>query len=225
MTLDLKTERWKSAGAIKYTNSTGSTITAGTPLLVAGRVAIPMSDIADGASDEVELAGRFRGIKADETWDVGDIIGWDADGNPKVGTAGTGCWTKNSANWDAGYVGGTVIEAALAADQYGYFALGDSGPTVGVVGGGLKMAAGIHTSVDADDTVVTGLDKVIGVVAQLDSDPVDGAMHATATIGDQAGAPAAGSINIKTWKTTDADATLIASTTFGKLVSWIAFGY
>lgn len=89
---------------------------------------------------------------------------------------------------------------------------------------GLRMAAGQHTTVAASDTVVTGLASVALVVAQLDDDPVDGAMHVTASIGDQAGAPAAGSILIKGWKSTDGDATLIAATTFNKKVNWIALG-
>jgi hypothetical protein len=90
--------------------------------------------------------------------------------------------------------------------------------------GQLKIVAGQHTTVDADDTVVTGLSTVVAVVATLDSDPVDGAMYVTATIGDQDGAPAAGSVQIKTWKNTDADATHIAATTFSLLVNWIAIG-
>jgi hypothetical protein len=89
---------------------------------------------------------------------------------------------------------------------------------------GLKIARGQHTTVDADDTVVTGLATVVAVVASLDDDPVDGVMHVTATLGDQAGSPAAGSIQIKSWKSTDADATLIAGTTFTKKVNWIAIG-
>ncbi len=95
---------------------------------------------------------------------------------------------------------------------------------IGGVAAGYKIARGQHTTVDADDTVVTGLTTVVSVVAQLDSDPVDGAMHVTASIGNQAGAPAAGSVLIKTWKSTDGDATLIAATTFSKLVNWIAIG-
>lgn len=90
---------------------------------------------------------------------------------------------------------------------------------------GLRMVAGKHTTVAASDTVVTGLSNVLAIVAQLDSDPVDGAMHVTATIGDQAGTPAAGSVLIKSWKSTDGDATLIAGTTFGLGVNWVAFGY
>jgi hypothetical protein len=92
------------------------------------------------------------------------------------------------------------------------------------VAGGYKIARGQHTTLDADDTVVTGLATVVAVIAQLDSDPVDGAMHVTASIGDQAGAPAAGSIFIKTWKSTDGDATLVPATTFTKLVNWVAIG-
>lgn len=86
------------------------------------------------------------------------------------------------------------------------------------------LARGQHTTVAASDTVVTGLATVVAVVAQLDDDPVDGCMHVTSSIGNQAGAPAAGSIYLKTWKSTDADATLIAATTFGKKVNWIAIG-
>lgn len=86
------------------------------------------------------------------------------------------------------------------------------------------LARGQHTTIAASDTVVTGLANVVAVVAQLDDDPVDGCMHVTSSIGDQAGAPAAGSIYLKTWKSTDADATLIAATTFSKKVNWIAIG-
>lgn len=90
---------------------------------------------------------------------------------------------------------------------------------------GLRTVAGQHTTVAASDTIVTGLAVVVAVVAQLDDDPVDGAMHVTSSIGDQAGTPAAGSILIKSWKSTDGDATLIAGTTFGKKVNYIAVGY
>ena len=92
------------------------------------------------------------------------------------------------------------------------------------VAAGYKVARGQHTTVDENDTVVTGLATVVSVVAGLDDDPVDGCMHVTASIGDQNGAPAAGSILIKTWKSTDADASLVAASTFGKKVNWIAIG-
>lgn len=88
-----------------------------------------------------------------------------------------------------------------------------------------KIARGQHTTLDADDTVVTGLTTVVAVVASLDSDPVAGAQFVTASIGDQVSAPVAGSIFIKTWKATAAgDTALIPATTFTKLVNWIAIG-
>lgn len=92
--------------------------------------------------------------------------------------------------------------------------------------GGLKVVIGQHTTVAASDTIVTGLATVIAVVAVLDADPGDDPASVSATIGDQAGAPAAGSIIIKTWKFTNAatDVTPTAATTFTKKVNWIAIG-
>jgi hypothetical protein len=87
------------------------------------------------------------------------------------------------------------------------------------VAAGYRIARGVHTTLDADDTVVTGLTTVVAVVCSLESDPVAGASKASALVGDQAGSPAAGSIQIKTW---EADET--AGTTFTKLVGWIAVG-
>lgn len=93
------------------------------------------------------------------------------------------------------------------------------------VASGKKIAAGQKTTESASDTVVTGLASVSAAVAVLDSDPVLTCQYATASIGDQAGTPAAGSILIKTWMPTAAnDATPTAATTFTKKVNWIAFG-
>lgn len=115
-------------------------------------------------------------------------------------------------------IGGTQVTATAAQLN----ALPPDG--VQGVAANYALARGQHTTVAASDTVVTGLATVVAVVAQLDDDPVDGCMHVTSSIGDQAGAPAAGSILIKTWKSTDADATLIAATTFAKKINWIAIG-
>jgi len=93
------------------------------------------------------------------------------------------------------------------------------------VAAGYKIARGQHTTVAASDTVVTGLATVVAVVASLDSDPVDDPFMVTASIGDQAGTPAAGSVLIKTWKNTGGtDPTPAAATTFSKKVNWIAVG-
>ncbi len=91
----------------------------------------------------------------------------------------------------------------------------------------VKMIYG-QTAVTGTSTVVTGLTKVYAVMAAAETDP-DGAALAevSAAVGDQAGAPAAGSVILKCWKVTTGGAggnpTLIAATV-AKTVNWIAFG-
>lgn len=93
---------------------------------------------------------------------------------------------------------------------------------------GFKVARGQLTTASASDTVVTGLATVVAVVATLEDNPIDTCSVATAQVGDQAGAPAAGSIIIKTWKPTTGGAsgnpTLVAATAFTKKVNWVAIG-
>lgn len=124
MTINLATERYASDERISYT--AGSDVTAGTPILTdAGVVGIPANDIASGDTDELDICGRFRawGI-ASQAWAVGDKVGWDANGDPLNGTAGTGAYTKTVANWDF-YVG-TVVEAKAAAAEMGVIAIEES---------------------------------------------------------------------------------------------------
>jgi len=98
-----------------------------------------------------------------------------------------------------------------------------AGSGVAGVASGYKLARGQATTSTASDTVVTGLSTVVAAVASLDDAPVVGCESASASIGDQAGTPAAGSILIQTWKTLSG--TPAQATTTGKKVNWIAFGY
>lgn len=92
--------------------------------------------------------------------------------------------------------------------------------------GDLQLRYGQHTTVAASDTVVTGLSYVLAAVAQFDGAPVLGANHVRASIGDQAGTPAAGSILIVSSKPTGAgDTTPVAATTFSIKINWVALGY
>lgn len=90
---------------------------------------------------------------------------------------------------------------------------------------GKKFVAGQLTTVTAADTVVTGLATVIACGATMDDNPGDDPMLVSATLGDQAGSPAAGSIIVKTWKNTGGtDPTPQAASTFSKKVNWWAYG-
>lgn len=92
------------------------------------------------------------------------------------------------------------------------------------VAAGYKIARGV-AAITGSGTVVTGLATVVAVIATPQSDPDGVALAAvSATIGDQAGAPAAGSVILKAWKVTAVDnATLIAATA-AKNINWIAIG-
>lgn len=104
-------------------------------------------------------------------------------------------------------------------------ATGNVTTSVLAVGNSSKSARGQAVTVTASDTIATGLANVAGVVVSLNDAPVAGCQFVTGDPGDQAGAPAAGSFLLKTWKdTATADTAKIAATTFGKKVSWVAFG-
>lgn len=121
MGFNLPTERVASCEKLSYT--AGSAVTAGTPILTTlGIVGIPANDIAAGDTDELDISGRFRawGI-ASQAWAVGDRIGWDANGDPLNGTAGSGSYTKTVTDWD--FSVGTVVEAKAAGTEMGVFIL------------------------------------------------------------------------------------------------------
>lgn len=92
------------------------------------------------------------------------------------------------------------------------------------VAAGYRVARGV-AAVTGTATVVTGLATVVAVIATPQDDPDGVALAAvSATIGDQNGAPAAGSVVLKAWKVTaTGNATLIAATA-AKNVNWVAIG-
>lgn len=95
------------------------------------------------------------------------------------------------------------------------------------VAAGYKIARGEHTQVAASDTVVTGLTTVVAVIVTPRA-PTVKQLWFGASIGDQAGTPAAGSILITSYKPTNNtnDSTPTAATDFTDniKVSWIAVG-
>lgn len=93
------------------------------------------------------------------------------------------------------------------------------------VAAGYKLARGTVTPTTASDTVVTGLATVVAAVASFKGAPTLTHMFNVADIGNQAGAPAAGSIYIKSYKpTATGDVTPTAATTPWGAVDWIAIG-
>jgi predicted RecA/RadA family phage recombinase len=158
-----------------------------------------------GADVEIHRRGVFTLPKATGTaWVVGDELFWDPSAKK---------FTKDSTKESVR----AVAVAAAASDAA-------TGDVLLDAPGGLRMAAGVHTTESASDTVATGLQQVVAVVATFQTDPADANTYVSATIGDQAGAPAAGSFLLKTWKQSGTDPTPIAADAFSKAVNWIAFG-
>lgn len=99
-------------------------------------------------------------------------------------------------------------------------------PVLGVAAG-YKIARGVHVQVAASDTVVSGLATVVAVVASFRDAPTVKQLLCSATIGDQAGAPAAGSFLLRTYKPTAVnDVTPTAATDFTDNIgfNWEAVG-
>jgi len=93
------------------------------------------------------------------------------------------------------------------------------------VAAGYKIARGVATIGSASDDVAAGLTTVVAAVVSLVGDPSLTHMYSSCTVGDQAGAPAAGSIRIKSWKpTATGDVTPTAATSTFANVAWIAIG-
>lgn len=121
MTINLKTERFKSDERLEIT--AGSALTAGDPQEIGGGiVGIPVNDIASGIVDELDIDGRFRawGV-ASQAWTIGQQVGWDANGSPLNGTASSGAYTTDETAWD--YPVGSCVEAKDSTDEMGVILL------------------------------------------------------------------------------------------------------
>jgi hypothetical protein len=204
-----------SSQKIDYTP--GSAVSAGDVVIINGIAHFSELDIAANVQGSLCFSGGvWRGNKASGTVVAGDAIYYNTTGNPNVGTTGTGAVNNTGTGTFVGY----AVAAAATADQFIYFVKANSQATQ------LRVVSAQATTVAASDTIVTGLAKVVAVVASLDSDPSDDPEWVSASIGDQAGTPAAGSFLLKSWKNTGGtDPTPAAATTFSKKVNYIAVGF
>lgn len=175
-------------------------------LIVGELMGVAIAAFDSGSAGTLKRSGVFWLPKTtSEAWTQGQKLFWNAS---------TKKFTIDSSKTP---VSAVAWVAADSADTEGKVLL--AGPQV-------KFVTGLSTTVAAVDTIVTGLSKLAGVVAQLNDAPTDALSGVNGDIGDQAGTPAAGSFLLKTWKNTSGtDPTPLAATAFGAKVAWIAFGY
>ena len=111
--MDAEAKFYALGEAVDYTPVTAKT--AGQVVQIAGRTGICIDAIAAGVKGAVQICCIVEIKKKQETFESGNQIGWDEDGDPYGGTAGTGATTLLLA--DADFKGFTVLEDAAATDE------------------------------------------------------------------------------------------------------------
>lgn len=100
------TTKYVEAGeTMDYANSSGSTITAGTPVVVGEQIGIVLEDIADGATGVLAMSGVFNVPKVDAAVIAqGDSVIWDASAgkfDDNAATPATGDVSGCCIAWEA----------------------------------------------------------------------------------------------------------------------------
>ena len=205
-------------GDALYVSAPTAGVLSGQGLLVGSIFGVASEDALPGVTFAMWLKGVYALPKtAAQAWNLGDPLYWDT----------TNLVVSNVAS--AGPKIGFAITAAANPSTVGQVLLvptGSAGATKVVTGSSAASANGQHLTVTALDTIVTGLNQVVGVVATLNDDLTPGCSSVTASIGDQNANPVAGSFLLKTWQATaNNNAAPVPATTFGKNVNWVAFGF
>lgn len=148
-----------------------SDVYAGDIILVGTKVCLAPNDIASGVQGALHVDGVWRVNKSSDTFTAGDAVYWDADGNPVVGTAGTGCADSSaSGNNLIGY----AESDAATGDQYVY-----------VVVNAAKNVATVGGSITADD--ITGSDSSMAIAGMPGSSSAGGAVPISGGAGNGSG--------------------------------------
>lgn len=127
-------------------------------------------------------------------------------------------------NGTSGYAPGCILFIrGVSGDIARYSNLGTALSCNFALGTGISSRLGLAAVTGTLD-VVTGLTIVTTVIVTLQEDANLNGMWVTATIGNQSGAPASGSIRISVWKpTSSGDVTPIPSIV-AKNIQWFAAG-
>jgi len=209
-----------SAGAAVTADTDGQVVAAATGDHIFGVLATG-GDAGDRAMMDRVFGISISGAEAllddvdataDELNYLADVVAGTSAADKAVVLDSAG--TIDAIDIDALSIGGTAVTKTGA----------ELNLMVAGVAAGYKLARGVG-AVTGTLTVVTGLATVVAVIATAQSD-LDGDALAgvSATIGDQAGTPAAGSIIVKAWKiTADGDITMIAATDAAD-INWVAIG-
>lgn len=108
----MKAKFFQNDGAFDYTPD--SAVSAGSVIAIAGLCGVANLDIAAGQLGALATTGIFAMAKVTGALSAGAVVGYDNDGDPLGGTAGSGAVTSTLGNVD--FLCGTVIKAAAETD-------------------------------------------------------------------------------------------------------------
>ena len=110
--MNTEAQNYSAGDFVDYTP--GSAVVAGQIVQIGNRAAMCATAIAASALGAAQIRGIVKARAAAVTGNVGDLVGWDDDGDPYGDTAGLGAATTILANAD--YLLGTLAKALTATD-------------------------------------------------------------------------------------------------------------
>ncbi len=140
---------YQNGESIDYTPA--ADVAAGAIVALKGIVGVAKRAIAANALGALAVTGVFAVTKKDEAFAAGLPVWFDANGNPKVGAAGSGAATQVGGDAQAAddvLLGMAVLDAA-AGDQFVYVAINKFDPRIPT----FADAARITKAVDANAAV------------------------------------------------------------------------
>lgn len=199
------------------------TFTAGGAISQYLRVKLSTGKLAAAGAEDEDVGTIEEASFADG--DIVTVRAWNAEGTRKMVASGSISQFAKVYGAASGKISATANGKPIGIAMQAASNDGDWIEVYVIPATGLRFDFGQATTVAASDTIATGLSEVIAVIAGFDDNPGDDPNYVSASIGDQAGTPAAGSFLLKTWKNTGGtDPTPLAATTFSKKVNWIAVG-
>ena len=180
----VKAKNFKKGEYIDYAPS-GSAVVAGDPVQVAGIAGICATDIADGVQGAAQVGDIVKIVAAAAVGNVGDPVGWDADGDPYGGTAGTGAATTVLSAID--FLLGSLVVAKGATDTHLYARLNKYPVDRPVFANRIHETKSDDYTVDAEDSgkvihidtdakTITLPATTVGLKATFVNDGADGAV-------------------------------------------------
>lgn len=154
-----KQARFESGGdSLHYTNSTGTDLACGDIVSIGNisGIVVDSQGIASGATGSIQLKGVIETRMAAVVIAAGDEIGWNNDGNPVGGTAGTGAATNVVADMDK-RIGLAVESKAATGTTVRVLQNARSVPTPITLGLAAVPAPADGSVVDAESRTAIGL--------------------------------------------------------------------